>query len=49
MKWVNPTEFVALNSNMLLVCFNQARFLSDELLNFEETLYLHYITGIYIT
>ena len=36
--------FFALNSNMLLVRFYHARFLSDERLIFEENLHLHYIT-----
>jgi len=35
---------------MLLGAFNQARFVSDARLKFEENLYLHYITKtIYIT
>jgi len=34
---------------MLLGAFNQARFVSDARLKFEENLYLHYITlqGVY--
>jgi len=35
---------------MLLGAFNQARFVNDARLKFEENLYLHYITeSIYIT
>ena len=42
LKKVNPLACFVLNSNMLLVFFYQARFLSDVQLNFEENLYLHY-------
>ena len=37
-----------LNSNMLLVFSYQAKFLSDVQLKFEENLYLHCNTDIYV-